>query len=389
MLRFLTSGESHGRGLISIIEGFPAHVPVDVQFINVELKRRMGGYGRGARMKIESDQIEIFGGVRHGRSLGSPIAFVVHNRDWVNWSDVMSVDANPDAAGQRRVTRPRPGHADLVGALKYHFQDMRNVLERSSARETTSRVAVGAFCKLLLRELGVTVYSHIVAIKEVRLSPQQQSQVSIEALPQIESSAMRCCDPALDMEMKAAVDRAIERGETIGGTFEVRVAGLPPGLGSHVHWDRKLDGRLAQAIMSINAVKSVEIGTGLESDPYGSEFHDEIFYHDEGRCFYRKTNRAGGIEGGMSTGQELIVRGVVKPIPTLRRPLWSVDFETKKPFKAQYERSDTCVVPAAGVIGEAMVAVVLAEAVQEKFGGDTLKEIRTNLDSYLESVRDL
>ena len=389
MLRFLTSGESHGKGLVSVIEGFPANVPVDVSFINADLKRRMGGYGRGARMKIESDQIEIFSGVRHGSTLGSPIAFIVHNRDWVNWSEIMSPEPNPEGAEKRRVTRPRPGHADLVGALKYRFDDMRNVLERSSARETTSRVAVGAFCKLLLQELGIRIYSHVVSIKDIRISTEQLEEVSSDLIPQIESSEMRCSDPLLDDAMKKAVDEAIEKGETIGGTFEVRATGVPPGLGSYVHWDRKLDGRLAQAIMSINAIKGVDIGNGLESDPYGSQFHDEIFYNGENRQFYRKTNRAGGIEGGTSNGEEIIVRGIVKPIPTLRRPLMSVDFETKEPFEAQYERSDTCIVPAAAVIGEAMVTIVLAQAVQEKFGGDSLQEIRSNLENYSLGLKEM
>ncbi len=386
MLRFLTSGESHGKGLVSIIEGFPSNVPVDVSFIDQELKRRMGGYGRGGRMKIESDSIEILAGVRHGYTLGSPIAFVVHNRDWVNWSEIMAAEPVPGAGEKRQVTRPRPGHADLVGALKYHFEDMRNVLERSSARETTSRVAVGAFCKTLLKHLGIQVYSHVISIKDVHVTKEQLAQVSVESIPAIEASALRCCDPSLDEAMKSAVDRAIEKGETIGGTFEVRAVGVPPGLGTYVHWDRRLDGLLAQAVMSINAIKAVEVGSGLESDPYGSEYHDEIFYDSGEKRFFRKTNHAGGIEGGMSNGEEIVVRGVVKPIPTLRRPLMSVDLQTKEPFKAQYERSDTCVVPAAGVIGEAMVAIVLLQAVQEKLGGDSLQEIETNLESYRHEI---
>ena len=389
MLRFLTSGESHGKGLISVIEGFPANVPVDVSLINSDLKRRMGGYGRGARMKIESDQIEIFSGVRHGSTLGSPIAFIVHNKDWVNWSEIMSAEPNPEGAEKRWVTRPRPGHADLVGALKYRFDDMRNVLERSSARETTSRVAVGGFCRLLLRELGIQIYSHVVSIKDIRISNEQLEKVSSDLIPKIESSEMRCSDPSLDEAMKKAVDEAIEKGETIGGTFEVRATGVPPGLGSYVHWDRKLDGRLAQAMMSINAIKGVDVGSGLESDPYGSEFHDEIFYDEKDRQFFRKTNRAGGIEGGTSNGEEIIVRGIVKPIPTLRRPLMSVDFQSKEPFEAQYERSDTCIVPAAGVVGEAMVTIVLAQAVQEKFGGDSLQEMKTNLENYSAALREM
>ena len=387
MLRFLTSGESHGKGLISTLEGFPAQVPVDLSFINSELKRRMTGYGRGGRMKIESDAVDVFAGVRNGETLGSPIAFIIHNRDWVNWTDIMSVEPNPKGVRKRQVTRPRPGHADLVGALKYQFQDMRNVLERSSARETASRVAVGAFCKLLLLELGIKVYSHVISIRDVRISSDLLDSVSVDLIPQIESSELRSCDPTLDDAMKAAVDDAIERGDTLGGTFEVRAAGVPPGLGSHVHWDRKLDGLLAQALMSINAIKAVETGSGLDKAPLGSEFHDEIFYDQSTREFYRKTNHAGGIEGGTSNGEEIIVRAVVKPIATLKRPLMSVNLHTKKPFTAQYERSDTCVVPAAGVIGEAMVAIVLVKAVQEKFGGDTLQELKTHLESYRERLR--
>jgi chorismate synthase len=389
MLRFFTSGESHGQALVSIIEGLPANMSVDIPFINSELKRRMGGYGRGARMKIESDEIEILAGVRHGYTLGSPIAFVIRNRDWVNWVGTMSPEPDPEGAKKRRVTRPRPGHADLVGALKYQFQDMRNVLERSSARETTSRVGVGAFAKLLLKELGIVVYSHIISIKDVHLSDQGLEKVSSDLIPQIESSEMRCSDPSLDEAMKEAVDKAIEKGETVGGIFEVRATGVPPGLGSYVHWDRKLDGRLAQAIMSINAIKGVDVGSGLDSDPYGSQFHDEIFYDDEARKFYRKTNHAGGIEGGPSNGEEIIVRGIVKPIPTLLQPLMSVDFESKEPFKAQYERSDTCIVPAAGVIGESVVSIVLAQAVQEKFGGDTIREIQTNLKNYQCALKEV
>jgi chorismate synthase len=389
MLRFLTAGESHGRGLVSILEGFPAHVAVDISVINTDLKRRMSGYGRGARMKIESDQVDVISGVRHGYTLGSPIAFAVWNQDWENWTEIMSPE--PDQAGseKRRVTRPRPGHADLPGGLKYQFLDMRNVLERSSARETTSRVAVGGFCRLLLGELGVRVYSHTIAIKGVRISAEQSRTVNVEKIPQIEALEMRCVDPLLNEAMKAAVDRAIEKGDTIGGEFEVRAVGVPVGLGSYVHWDRRLDGRLAQALMSINAVKAVEVGSGLDLDPYGSEYHDQILYNTERREFYRETNHAGGLEGGVSNGEEIIVRGILKPIPTMRRPLMSVDIETKEPFQAQYERSDTCVVPAAGVIGEAMVAIVLTQAVQEKFGGDTLGEIRGNLEVYRERIRNL
>ena len=389
MLRFLTSGESHGRGLVSILEGFPAHVPVDTGLINGDLKRRMSGYGRGARMKIESDQIEVISGVRHGSTIGSPIAFVIWNRDWENWTAVMSAEPDQVGSDKRRVTRPRPGHADLPGGLKYQFLDMRNVLERSSARETASRVAVGGFCRLLLRELGVQVYSHTIAVKNVRISAEQLCTVSVEKVLQIEASEMRCVDAPLNEAMKKAVDQAIEQGDTIGGEFEVRAVGVPVGLGSYVHWDRRLDGRLAQAVMSINAVKAVEVGSGLESDPYGSEYHDEILYDGERREFFRRTNHAGGLEGGVSNGEEIIVRGILKPIPTIRRPLMSVDIETKEPFKAQYERSDTCVVPAAGVIGEAMVTIVLVQAFQEKFGGDTLGEMLGNLQAFRERIRNL
>lgn len=387
MMRFLTSGESHGKGLISVIEGFPSNVPIDEEFINAELKRRMGGYGRGRRMQIESDAIEIFAGVRHGRTLGSPIAFLVQNRDWVNWQDIMSCRPDQKGAAKRVVTRARPGHADLVGALKYGFSDMRDVLERSSARETASRVAVGAFSKILLQRLGIRIYSHVVSIKDVHVSDEQLRSVSIDKVPEIEASELRTCDKSLDEAMKRAVDRAIEKGETIGGTFEVRAVGAPVGIGSYVHWDRKLDGRLAQAIMSINAIKAVEVGTGLGSDPYGSEYHDEIFYDADRGEFYRETNHAGGIEGGTTTGGEVIVRGVVKPIPTLRRPLRSVDLTTKEPFEAQYERSDTCVVPAAAVVGEAMVAIVVLRSMQEKFGGDSLSEMEANVKNYRSAVR--
>ncbi len=389
MLRFLTSGESHGRGLVSIIEGFPAQVPIDLKVINRDLKRRMAGYGRGARMKIESDQVEVISGVRHGYTLGSPIAFVIWNRDWENWTEIMSPSFSPEGSEKRRITRPRPGHADLPGGLKYQFLDMRNVLERSSARETASRVAVGGFCRLLLRELGVEVYSHTIAVKDVRISEELLANVSVDQVEQIEASEMRCVDPELNEAMKAAVDQAIERGDTIGGEFEVRAVGVPPGLGSYVHWDRRLDGRLAQAIMSINAVKAVEVGSGLSSDPYGSQYHDEIFYDKSKREFYRRTNHAGGLEGGVTNGEEIIVRATLKPIPTMRRPLMSVDIATKEPFKAQYERSDTCVVPAAGVIGEAMVAIVLTQALEEKFGADTLGEIRANLENFRELIRNL
>ena len=383
MLRFLTAGESHGRGLVVVLEGMPAGVSFDVEQIHYDLKRRQGGYGRGGRMKIESDQIDLISGVRFGKTIGSPISFVIWNKDWQNWQEAMSAFDEVPADKQRAVTRPRPGHADLTGALKHNFRDIRNVLERSSARETTARVAVGAICKLLLKSFGVRFFSHTVSIQRVEIKPEAVSVFDEGVRQKIENSPVRCVDPEAETQMIAIIDQAIKDGDSVGGSFEVRATGVPPGLGSYVHWDRKLDGRIAQAMLSINAVKGVEIGSVPDrSERTGAAFHDEIFYDADSHRFRRGSNRAGGVEGGMSTGEDVVVRVHIKPIPTLRRPLRSVDIQSKEPFDAIYERSDTCVVPAAGVIGEAMAALVIASAFLEKFGGDSLEETTRNYRGY-------
>ncbi|MBI3939811.1 MAG: chorismate synthase [Acidobacteria bacterium] len=386
-MRFLTAGESHGKGLVVVLEGMPAGVPFDIESIHYDLKRRQGGYGRGGRMKIETDQIDLMSGVRLGRTMGGPVAFLIWNKDWQNWQEAMSALEPVPPERQRSVTRPRPGHADLTGALKYNFRDIRNVLERSSARETTARVAVGAICKLLLNPFGLQFFSHTVSIQEVEVRLDSMPEFDARLGEKIESSPVRCIDPETGTRMVALIDKAIAEGDSVGGSFEVRVVGAPPGLGSFVHWDRKLDGRLAQAMLSINAVKGVEIGSVPDrAERTGTAFHDEIFYDKERRRFRRGSNRAGGIEGGMSTGEDIVVRVHIKPIPTLRRPLRSVDIQTKEPFDAVYERSDTCVVPAAGVIGEAMAAVILASAFLEKFGGDSLEETTRNYRGYCEQL---
>ena len=378
MLRFLTAGESHGPGLTVIVEGLPAAVPVDRAAIDADLRRRQGGYGRGGRMKIEKDSVEILSGVRHGLTLGSPVSFLVRNRDHENWSDVMSPDPQPDEARQRRrLHHPRPGHADLAGALKYDTTDLRNVLERASARETTARVAAGGLARGLLREAGVEVRSHVVRIAGAALTP--GTSVSWEALDEVEDSPVRCVDAEVSAAMVAEIDRAKKDGDSVGGELEVVVRGAPAGLGSYTHWDRRIDGRLAQALMSIHAVKAVALGGGFEAGATrGSAFHDEILWSDaEG--LERPTNRAGGIEGGVTNGEPIRARAVVKPIPTLLIPLRSVDLATHEERKASVERSDTCVVPAAGVVAEAMVAWVLADALLEKLGGDSLGELLDHL----------
>ncbi|MBI2822586.1 MAG: chorismate synthase [Acidobacteria bacterium] len=386
-MRFLTAGESHGRGLVVVLEGMPAGVPFEVDSINSDLRRRQGGYGRGQRMKIESDQIDLISGVRFGETLGGPISFLIWNRDWQNWQEAMSALEPVPPEKERAVTRPRPGHADLTGAVKYNFRDIRNVLERSSARETTARVAVGAICKLLLRPFGIGFFSHTVSIQDIEVSFDRLPLFDAAVGEKIEASPVRCLDPEAEKKMIAVIDRAIAEGDSVGGSFEVRVTGVPPGLGSFVHWDRKLDGRLAQAMLSINAVKGVEIGSVPDrAERTGTSFHDEIFYDAERRRFRRGSNRAGGIEGGMSTGEDIVARVHIKPIPTLRRPLRSVDIRSKEPFDAVYERSDTCVVPAAGVIGEAMAAVLIASAFLEKFGGDSLGETSRNYRGYCEQI---
>jgi chorismate synthase len=389
MLSFRTAGESHGQALIAVVEGMPAHLPVDIEFIDQELKRRQGGYGRGGRMKIERDQVKFLSGVRHGKTLGSPIAMMIENRDWANWTEIMSIREIPgDPAAKRRVTRPRPGHTDLAGSLKFNHTDARNILERSSARETTARVACGGLAKVLLREFGIEILSHTTAIGNARLP--EGFAISWEQLESIRNDdVVRCVVPSMADEMVKEIQRAQKEGDTIGGTFEVIARGVPTGLGSHTGWDTRLDGKLAQAMMSVNAVKAVEIGEGVKvAYRLGSDAHDEIAYDNANRRFYRLTNRAGGIEGGISNGEDIRVVGYLKPIPTLKKALRSVDMITKEPFVAQHERSDTCTVPAAGVIGETMVALVLATAFLEKFGGDSIDETRRNYEGYLKQLRD-
>ncbi len=387
VLRFLTAGESHGPALTVVVDGLPAGVPVLREEIDSDLRRRQGGYGRGGRMKIETDTVEILSGVRHGRTLGSPVSLVVRNRDHENWRDVMSPDPQPDAARERRRLRyPRPGHADLAGALKYGTDDLRNVLERASARETTARVAAGALARALLRGAGVEVRSHVVRIGGAALAA---SATPWDALERVEESPVRCVDERKAAAMIAEIDRAKKDGDSVGGVVEVIARGVPAGLGSHVQWDRKLDGRIAQALMSIHAVKAVAIGEGFAGgETRGSAFHDEIVW-DAGAGLSRPTNRAGGLEGGVTNGEEIRALAVVKPIPTLLIALRSVDLATKEPQKASVERSDTCVVPAAGVVAEAMLALVLGDALLEKTGGDSLEEVLAHLEATREQQRRL
>lgn len=385
---FITAGESHGKGLVAIIEGLPAGLPIDRAFINREMWRRQQGYGRGGRMKIESDEVEILSGVRHGKTLGTPVSLSIRNRDFENWQDVMSTEPHDfaDEKRARKLTRPRPGHTDLAGGLKYNTHDLRDILERASARETAARVAVGAFAKLLLREIGVEIASHTAMIGGVPSASIKATWEQITAIP--DDSPLRCVDKEAEQQMIALIDSTKESKDTLGGVFEVVARGVAAGLGSHTQWSRKIDGRLAQAIMCIPAVKAVEIGMGVEvSRTTGSLVHDEIGYNLSERRFTRPTNRAGGIEGGITNGEEVRVIGHLKPISTLRRPLASVDVVTKAESAAAFERSDIVAVPAAGVIGEAMVAIVLADAAREKFGGDSLEEMKRNFDGYLEQLR--
>ncbi|HJS59867.1 MAG TPA: chorismate synthase [Vicinamibacteria bacterium] len=379
MLRFLTAGESHGPALTVVIEGLPSGLGVDRAALDADLRRRQGGYGRGQRMKIESDAVEILGGVRHGRTLGSPVTLLIRNRDFDNWRDVMSPDPQPlEAKARKALKHPRPGHADLAGALKFLKDDLREVLERASARETAARVAAGALAKGLLRASEVEIRSHVVRIGSAAAEASGQPWESLGA---IEESPVRCADARVAEAMIAEIDAAKKAGDSVGGEFEVVARGLPPGLGSYTQWDRRLDGRLAQALMSIPAVKAVSLGGGFEAGMIpGSRFHDEILY-DDGAGIVRPTNRAGGLEGGVTNGEELRARAVVKPIPTLMRPLRSIDMRSKEPRTASVERSDTCVVPAAGVVGEAMIALILADAMLEKFGGDSLDEYLGHLEA--------
>ncbi|HSD28999.1 MAG TPA: chorismate synthase [Vicinamibacteria bacterium] len=387
MLRFLTAGESHGPALTVVVEGLPAGVPAERETIDADLRRRQAGYGRGGRMKIESDSVEILSGVRHGRTLGSPVSLLVRNRDHENWRDVMSPDPQPDAARERRrLHYPRPGHADLAGALKYGTDDLRNVVERASARETTARVAAGALARGLLREAGIEVRSHVLRIGAASVAP---GEVAWGRLDAVEGSPVRCVDPGAAEAMVAEIDRAKKDGDSVGGVVEVIARGVPAGLGSYAHWDRKLDGRIAQALMSIHAVKAVAIGGGFAGgETRGSAFHDEIVW-DAAAGITRPTNRAGGLEGGVTNGEEVRALAVVKPIPTLLIALRSVDLATKEPRKASVERSDTCVVPAAGVVAEAMLALVLADALLEKAGGDSLEEVLAHLEATRERQRRL
>src|ERR1044072_1740055 len=387
MFRFTTAGESHGRALVAIVEGLPAGLPVDVEQLNRELWRRQQGYGRGARMKIENDRVEILSGVRHGLALGSPLALTIENKDWENWNEVMAVEQNelpPEKS--RRVKRPRPGHADLAGGLKYDARDLRNARERASARETAARVACGGLAKQLLAAFGIEILSHVIQLGGI---PEKPLELTFEQIKSVrEDAPLNCGEETAQQLMIDAIDQKKSEGDTLGGIFEVAARGVIPGLGSHTSWDAKLDGRLAQAIMSIHAVKAVAIGAGAEASSLpGSEVHDEISYNEETKEFIRASNRAGGLEGGVTNGEEIRVRRHLQPISTLRRALRLVDIDNKQDERAAFERSDITVVPAAGVIGEAMVALVLAQALREKFGGDSMGEMKRNYDGYREQLR--
>ncbi len=387
MLRFLTAGESHGPALSVVVEGLPAGLSVDMEALTSDLRRRQGGYGRGGRMKIETDSVEVLSGVRHGHTLGSPVTLQIRNRDFENWQDVMSPAPQPPEARKRRALKhPRPGHADLAGAIKFLTDDLRNVLERASARETAARVAAGALARALLRASGVEVRSHVLRIGEAFVA--SPDPIAWDALDAVEASPVRCVDENAAQAMVAAIDTAKRNGDSVGGVFEVIVKGLPGGLGSFGQWDRRLDGRVAQALMSIHAVKAVSLGSGFEAGATsGARFHDEILYDDE-RGLHRGSNRAGGLEGGVTNGEELRAQAVVKPIPTLLIGLRSIDMPTKQPRTASVERSDTCVVPAAGVVGEAMLSLVLADALLEKCGGDSLVEYLDHLEATRGRTRE-
>jgi chorismate synthase len=383
MLRFYTAGESHGQALLAFVSGLPAGLSIDIEAINHQLHRRQLGYGRGGRQKIEKDCAEIFAGVRHGQTIGAPIALRIENRDWANWEKVLPVAASdaPEASS-KKLLAPRPGHADLAGSQKFNFHDARYVLERASARETAARVAGGSLARQLLEQFGMRIASHTIQVGHVRLE-RAASWGEIENVCADLASPLRCVDAPTQEKMKAEVDAALKAGDTVGGVFEIVVHGVPVGLGSHAQWDEKLDGRLAQALMSVQAVKAVEIGSGIvAAGSYGSEVQDEISYDKQKHRFARSSNRAGGLEGGITNGEDVVIRGFLKPISTLRKPLNTADLVTKKPVQAAYERSDWCVVPAGGVAGEAMVALVLADAFLQKFGGDSLAETRRNFEGY-------
>jgi chorismate synthase len=389
MFRFVTAGESHGQALIAWISGVPAGVPVDFEFIQGELHRRQLGYGRGGRQKIEKDRVEALAGIRHGQTIGAPIALRIENRDWANWEKALSVEDLPGEHDARRpLTAPRPGHADLAGAMKFDFHDARFVLERASARETAARVAAGAIAKLLLRQFDCTVLSHVIAVGKAHME-RAASWSEIQAICANLDSPLRCVDPSIEEQMKGEVDKVHRIGNTVGGIFEVVAHNVITGLGSHAQWDEKLDAKLAQAVMSIQAVKGVEIGAGIAAaTSYGSEVMDEIAYDATNKRFTRGSNRAGGLEGGITNGEDVVVRGYLKPISTLRSPLHTADMVTKQPITAAYERSDVCVVPAGGVAGEAMVSLVLAQAFTEKFGGDSLTETRRNFEGYVKQLKE-
>jgi len=391
MLRFSTAGESHGEALVALLSGMPAGLTVDLEFVNRELWRRQQGYGRGGRMRIERDAAHILSGVRHGKTIGSPIAIMLANKDWQNWTEALPVEEG-DPEKHKRVASPRPGHADLAGALKYNFPEARYVLERASARESAARVSVGAVAKLLLRELGIEVLSHAIAVGNVRLDA-HVSWEAIRALAAKEEVLLNCADAGTEARMKEQVDLVLRTGDSLGGIFEVVAHNVPPGLGTYANWDERLDAQLGAAVMSLQAVKAVEIGDAVQAaTSLGSEVHDEIGYEPEKAealvGFTRRSNHAGGLEGGVSNGQDIRVRGYLKPISTLRRPLASIDFATREPVKAAYERSDVCVVPAAGVAAESMVALTLARCALEKFGGDSMVEVRRNFQGYCQQLRN-
>jgi len=388
--RFTTAGESHGQALVAIVEGLPYGMPVDIQKINHELWRRQQGYGRGGRQKIEKDEVKILSGVRHGKTLGSPVALLIENKDWQNWTEVMSVEAlkvgENEPKNPRTVKRPRPGHADLAGGMKYQAADLRDVLERASARETAARTACGALAKQLLENFGVEIRSHVIQLGGVPENPLQKNWEEICAIT--DDAPLRCAEKEIEARMMEKIDQAKKDGDTLGGIFEVVAKGAPAGLGSYTSWNEKLDGRIAQAIVSIPAVKAVEIGTGVRNTGVpGSQVHDEIGHNKE-QGYFRLSNNAGGLEGGVTNGEELRVRGFMKPISTLRKALRSVDIDTKEESLAAFERSDITAVPAAGVIGEAMLAIVLTNAMREKFGGDSLAEMLSNFENYKNSLRN-
>lgn len=389
-MRYLTAGESHGPQLTAIIEGLPAQLPLTAEMINKELKRRQGGHGRGRRMQIETDTVEIVSGVRHGKTLGSPVTLVVKNDDWKHWTNVMGIEPiEEDDEVKRQLTRPRPGHADLNGGMKYGHRDLRNVLERSSARETTVRVAVGAVAKQLLSELGIEIVSHVTEIGGIKVDPKSYEGKSARDLRDlVEADAVYCADPSVTKQMTDLIDETKKNGDSIGGTVEVVVEGMPAGIGSYVHYDRKLDGKMAAAMMSINAFKGVEFGLGFEMARLpGSKVHDEILWNEQ-QGYTRSTNNLGGFEGGMTTGMPIVVRGVMKPIPTLYKPLQSVDIDTKEPFQASIERSDSCAVPAASIVAEHVIAWEAANALLEQFDADQMPRLKENVQNYLQYTKE-